>query len=577
MPDSNEVRAALTRILASESFAHAGRASDFLRFVVEQTLAGAGPRLKGYSIGVEVFGRPSDFDPRTDPLVRVEAGRLRRRLAQYYSSEGADDPIRIRLPRGNYVVTCEHSRPPGDAEPGSAAPVAKRPTTSVPWRLSVAALALLLVGAVGVIASQQGALSETSGPLEVVREPERTDWARLVVVPFENLTADPELGDVAAVMTEEVMLALDPLDLYVVAGQAREPGRSGVHALTDAPRSYVLTGSVRGTAGAPRITARLIEADSGRQLWTWSYAEAQATSQLLSLQELVARDVAALAGPYGPIFEAELTRARARRYEPELRDCLVVYYDYRRRIDAAAHTEALRCFEQVSARRPRVAQVWAGQALLHLDSYAFHFGTDVAESLTAARDATARAIAIDADDFLANMALMRVQFFDGDPRFRGAIAKTLTLRADSPEALSQAGIMLTMSGDSAAGLPLLERARALSKKPPGVYYNVAFAITYLRAGRFERALEVARKLDTPDWIGAQTLLAAAAGLAGRDDVAREAAARLVALYPEFEAEALHDFDKWHYDRAYQAQLIAGLEAAGLKIVGASRGQRASSL
>jgi adenylate cyclase len=575
VPDSNEVRAALTRILASESFAHAGRASDFLRFVVEQTLAGAGPRLKGYSIGVEVFGRPADFDPRTDPLVRVEAGRLRRRLAQYYSSEGADDPIRIRLPRGNYAVTCEHNRPHAEAEPErSPAPVVKRPAKSVPWRLGVAAVAVLSVVAVGVIAWQQRAFSEASETVEVVREPDRTDWARLVVVPFENLTVDPELTDLAAVMTEEVMLALDPLDLYVVAGQVRE---RSADASTAAPGAYVLTGSVRGVARMPRFTARLIDADSGRQLWTSSYSEAQATSQLLSLQELVARDAAALAGPYGPIFEAELRRARAGRYEPDLRDCLVTYYDYRRRIDAETHTEALRCFVQVSARRPRVAQVWAGQALLHLDSYAFHFGTDAAESLDAARDATARAIAIDADDFLANMALMRVQFFDGDPRFRDAIAKTLTLRANSPEALSQAGIMLTMSGDSAAGLPLLERARALSKKPPGVYYNVAFAVTYLRAGRFERALEVARKLDTPDWIGAQTLLAAAAGLAGRDDVAREAAARLVALYPEFEAEALRDFDKWHYDRAYQAQLIAGLEAAGLKIVGASRDQRASAL
>jgi tetratricopeptide (TPR) repeat protein len=291
--------------------------------------------------------------------------------------------------------------------------------------------------------------------------------------------------------------------------------------------------------------------------------------QRLPLQELVARDVAALAAPYGPIFEAELARVRERP-EPELRDCVAKYYDYRRRIDPSAHADALACFENVSARKPRVAQVWAGQALLHLDSYAFHFGDDATASLTAARDATARAIAIDSDDFLANMALMRVRFFDGDPRFRDAIQKTLALRANSAEALSQAGIMLTMSGDSAAGLPLIERARALSNRPPGVYYNVAFAVTYLRAGQFERALEATLKVRTPDWVGAQTLLTAAAALAGRDDVAHAAAARLVALYPEFEAEALHDFDKWHFDGAYQEKLIAGLEAAGLDIVGATR-------
>ena len=90
-PSASEVRAALERILASRCFQQAGRASDFLRFVVEQTLAGSGHRLKGYTIGVEVFGRPADFDAQSDALVRVEAGRLRRRLVEYYASEGIAD------------------------------------------------------------------------------------------------------------------------------------------------------------------------------------------------------------------------------------------------------------------------------------------------------------------------------------------------------------------------------------------------------------------------------------------------------------------------------------------------------
>src|SRR5687767_8522939 len=103
-PSTSEVHAALQRILASRCFQQAERASDFLRFVVEQTLAGAGQRLKGYTIGVEVFGRPADFDAQSDALVRVEAGRLRRRLLEYYAGEGAADPVRIELPRGAYAA-----------------------------------------------------------------------------------------------------------------------------------------------------------------------------------------------------------------------------------------------------------------------------------------------------------------------------------------------------------------------------------------------------------------------------------------------------------------------------------------
>src|SRR5688572_14386183 len=103
-PSASEVRAALERILASRCFQQAGRASDFLRFVVDETLAGNGQRLKGYTIGVEVFGRPADFDAQSDALVRVEAGRLRRRLVEYYAGEGRADPVRIELPRGTYAV-----------------------------------------------------------------------------------------------------------------------------------------------------------------------------------------------------------------------------------------------------------------------------------------------------------------------------------------------------------------------------------------------------------------------------------------------------------------------------------------
>jgi adenylate cyclase len=565
-PDSKEVRAALARILASSCFTQAKRASDFLRFAVEQTLAGAGSRLKGQWIAIEVFGRPAAFDSQRDPLVRVEAGRLRRRLAQYYSGEGADDPIRIQLPRGTYAVTCVYH--PLRQEPVPVAPVVQRRAPAVPWRFAAAAVAVLLVAA-GLIPSQQLALSEVSPARELLVEPERTEWPRFVVAPFESLTPEPKLANLAAIVTDEVMLALDRLDLYVVAGQPR-----GGAPMSEASGSYLLTGTVRSVEGLARLTARLVDAETGQQLWTSAYEEDEAAKPRLPLQELVARDVAALAAPYGPIFEAELARVRERR-EPEIRDCVAKYYDYRRRIDPGAHADALECFEKVSARKPRVAQVWAGQALLHLDSYAFRFGDDATGSLAAARHATARAISIDDDDFLANMALMRVLFFDGDPRFRDGIEKTLGLRPNSAEALSQAGIMLTMSGDSAAGLPLIERARALSNKPPGVYYNVAFAVTYLRAGEFERALDATLKLRTPDWVGAQTLLTAAAALAGRDDVAHAAAARLVALYPAFEAEALRDFAKWRYDGAYQDKLIAGLEAAGLEIVGASRGRSGS--
>src|SRR5688572_19369952 len=110
-PTAAQVTAELERILRSRCFEHAGRASDFLRFVVQKTLAGETNRIKGRAIAIHVFGRPADFDARSDPLVRVEASRLRQRLTEYYAGEGSGDPVRLELPRGRYAVTASYVNP----------------------------------------------------------------------------------------------------------------------------------------------------------------------------------------------------------------------------------------------------------------------------------------------------------------------------------------------------------------------------------------------------------------------------------------------------------------------------------
>lgn len=102
-PSPNDVRAQVQRMTASEIFSSSPQLSSFLLFVVEAVLRGHGERLKGYTIGVEVLRRDVTFDPQIDPIVRVEATRLRRAIGRYYAGPGATDPIQIDLPRGGYV------------------------------------------------------------------------------------------------------------------------------------------------------------------------------------------------------------------------------------------------------------------------------------------------------------------------------------------------------------------------------------------------------------------------------------------------------------------------------------------
>src|SRR5687767_388411 len=111
----------LDRMLASATFQQVDRLKRFLSFIVEEAAAGRGDQLKEYVIGVHVFGKEPQFDPRTDPIVRVQARRLRARLVRYYREEGNADDLTIELPKGGY------------------APVFKRRDDAIPQKRSITA------------------------------------------------------------------------------------------------------------------------------------------------------------------------------------------------------------------------------------------------------------------------------------------------------------------------------------------------------------------------------------------------------------------------------------------------------
>ena len=104
-PTPDEVRTAVTHIVVSDTFKRSPQLSAFLRYVVDALLNGHCGRIKGYTIGVEVLRRDINFDPQLDPIVRVEATRLRRTLERYYQGPGAADRVMIEIPLGTYVPT----------------------------------------------------------------------------------------------------------------------------------------------------------------------------------------------------------------------------------------------------------------------------------------------------------------------------------------------------------------------------------------------------------------------------------------------------------------------------------------
>src|SRR5215212_4433129 len=137
-PNRDTVVTQLERVLSSSLFRKAERSSALLRFIVSQTLDGSADRLKEYTLGAEALGRGESFDPRTDPVVRAEASRLRTRLDQYYETSGVSDPVLLTLPKGTYVP--QFTTKPVTIEAASAPPPKPQSSRSgnttnqwIPW------------------------------------------------------------------------------------------------------------------------------------------------------------------------------------------------------------------------------------------------------------------------------------------------------------------------------------------------------------------------------------------------------------------------------------------------------------
>ena len=172
-PDRKAVATELERIAASPSFRKAERCLRLLRYITGLAVEGRGGELKEYALGTTVFERPDSFDPRTDPIVRLEARRLRLKLDEYYQHEGLDDPVVIEIPKGAYVPHFR-SRPAPQPEPPTAVPA--KPFRGL-WFASAAVALCLSVGT--------WYLLHRRGPRPVVR-------ASIAVLGFRDLSSSAE-------------------------------------------------------------------------------------------------------------------------------------------------------------------------------------------------------------------------------------------------------------------------------------------------------------------------------------------------------------------------------------------------
>ena len=170
--DPDQVRTHLQQILSTPGFSAASSLARFLRHVVEETLAGRGGDLKEFTLGVRIFGRGEAFDPRVDPIVRVQARNLRSKLERYYAGPGVADPVRIELPKGTYVPLFVAGASPSSeikTEPGAKR--VRRSGARVPAWLAAAACLLIAIGSGFLWRSQHAEIAALRAHASGARRP----------------------------------------------------------------------------------------------------------------------------------------------------------------------------------------------------------------------------------------------------------------------------------------------------------------------------------------------------------------------------------------------------------------------
>jgi serine/threonine-protein kinase len=293
LPEARPVREERDRILASAELRQSESLRRLLLYIVEAVLDGRQHQLKERTIGIEVFGRGDDFDPRLDAIVRVQARNLRSKLAAYYQADGRANGLRIELFKGSYVPSFVD--PPAALAPAeSPVPVADRVAdpAAKPWSFPVTAPVRAVAAAVLLTAAiMVGAWRISLRPAE---KASATPPPSIAVLPFTNLSGDPNNLYFSEGLSEELLDALTRVEGLKVAARSSSfrfgaPGED-VRKIGEALQvRTILEGSVRESAGHVRVTAQLIDASTGYHLWSETYD--RPASDVLKLEDELARAI----------------------------------------------------------------------------------------------------------------------------------------------------------------------------------------------------------------------------------------------------------------------------------------------
>jgi tetratricopeptide (TPR) repeat protein len=575
----------LEKLLASETFGRSERARNLLRYLVEQEQAGNADRLKGFAIAVDVFGKDAAFDSATDAVVRVQARRLRELLAQYSASEGADDPVRITIARGTYVPTYElvgerqeasadAAAPPEEATILPAATLADSTAGSVEYSAEAApaplppnplvmrhlhffwAAMMVIIAMLGYLVFRM-ALPGEAGDASIAAgrdlHPEAAaitaaiHHASLPRVYIADHSADAAANRVAAVLRTGLS-SFDTVEF--IAREAPTPAKSAADAL-----QFVFNVSPGPRQGT--VTIELQSSASGKVLFSRVLTAADQRAQVLDdrIADILSSTVPTAGTIYGYIEQNGLASG--------LISCLLLNEAYYLDQTPQKHEVAYRCLTSLTGADAKSPLVNAELASLHMeavtDDHPYPPEASEQEALALAN----RAVQTGATSPYAHRAygFLNSRIGNQAEAIRW-MRKAYELNTYDLTMAASYGYALVLSGNYAAGAPIMERAVEASSVHPS-WWDYGLFLAKFMNGDTQRAAEATEALAmTPKshYLAARLI---AADSTGNADLAKTLTSEIDTEFPDFAANPRATFEKAKYPPDLIEKLLTSLRAAGL--------------
>lgn len=539
----SDIRAELTRVLESKEFSRTKRIGSFLKFVVEEMLASRGDRLKAFTIANEVYGRDETFNQRTDAIVRVEAGRLRHHLSDYYETEGKNDPVLIELPKGGYTprfIRNENFTPKiaSHEQVPDATPVASA-GRNFP-RIGSALVLTIIVAVSGWIFLTKEKQNKLNSSDVIIDNPAQSSKLFLAVLPLTTHADDPMEDRLAAGLVEAIVTDMAKLSGLSVMAHASLLNLDERSVNLDAIRrdfgaTHALRGSLEREDDLIRVNVQLVDLDNNTTIWA-DRLDGN-VQNILDLEDVLAdRIVNHLAVNVSRYEQARLSNRHTGSPEAFAlyRQALVLMIPPNdiQRIATARHM-----FQRIIEIDPDFGGGYAGVSFTHSVSALFLKAEDPDRELKKGINLSLKAIEVDPEFGMGYVTLAFAYAMSG--RKDEALFNARRAVAIQPgDAFTQFvyGMCLTISGKPHEAINRLTEAIRLDPAEPRTPYRNVLGIAHYSAGDYllaAKALDDNLSIEGPTGPHMDVFRAAAYAKLGKEEEARLIIKNLIRLHPKF--------------------------------------------